>query len=111
MIGEKAATVGFEWPSVTGALAKVEEERHEVIEAIESGDQAQILAELGDLFFAVVNVCRHLNVDPQMALESTNQTFSKRFQRVEHLASERNLDLKKLHIDDLEVLWQEAKRF
>ena len=111
MIGEKAATVGFEWPSVTGALAKVEEERHEVIEAIESGDQAQILAELGDLFFAVVNVCRHLHVDPQMALESTNQTFSKRFQRVEYLASERNLDLKEMHIDDLEALWQEAKRF
>ena len=111
LIGEKAATVGFEWPSVEGALAKVDEERIEVIEAIQIGDRSQILAELGDLFFAVVNVCRHLDVDPQEALESTNQTFSKRFQHVEHLAAQRQLDLKKMHIDDLETLWQEAKSF
>ena len=111
LIGEKAATVGFEWPSVEGALAKVDEERLEVIEAIQSGTQEQVLSELGDLFFAVVNVCRHMDIDPQRALESTNQTFSKRFQYVEYLAQQKQLDLKQLHIDDLEELWQQAKAY
>ena len=109
IIGEKVSAVGFDWPSVAGALAKVDEERIEVTEAIESGEQQEVIAEVGDLLFAIVNVCRHLKISPETALETTNKTFSDRFKHVERLAHLRNLDLHELHIDDIEALWREAK--
>ena len=109
LIGEKAGSVGFDWPSVEGALAKVDEERLEVAEALERGDHQELISELGDLFFALVNVCRHLKISPEVALERTNQTFSERFRAVEVLASERDLQLDTLDIDELEALWGEVK--
>jgi ATP diphosphatase len=109
LIGEKASAVGFDWPSVTGALAKVDEERLEVAEALASGDHDALTSELGDLFFAIVNVCRHLKISPEVALERTNHTFSARFRGVERLARERGLSLSELEIDDLEALWGEVK--
>ena len=87
LIGEKVSSIGFDWPSVEGALAKVDEEREEVSEAIELGDQAHIISEIGDLLFAIVNVCRHLNISPETALEKTNRTFSLRFKHVEKLTA------------------------
>ena len=111
LIGEKAASVGFDWPSLEGALAKVDEERIEITEAIAVGDQQEILAEVGDLFFALVNVCRHLGISPEVALEKTNSTFSDRFKYVESLAESRSLQLNELNIDELESLWREAKSF
>jgi len=109
MIGEKAASIGFDWPSVEGALAKVDEERQEVGEALERGDHQELISELGDLFFAIVNVCRHLKVSPEVALERTNLTFSERFRAVERLAETRGLKLNTLGIDELEALWGEVK--
>lgn len=109
IIGEKVSAVGFDWPSIEGALAKIDEERIEVAEAIDSGDRAEMTAEIGDLLFAIVNVCRHLSISPELALETSNQTFSSRFRHVERLARLRGLDLHLLHIDDIEDLWREAK--
>ena len=110
LIGEKAASIGFDWPSVEGSLAKVDEERIEVAEAIESGNHEHITAELGDLFFALVNVCRHLDVSPEVALENTNQTFSKRFRLLETLAKDEDKNLNDMDIDELESLWTQAKK-
>jgi MazG family protein len=109
LIGEKAATIGFDWPSVEGALAKVDEERLEVAEALARGHHQDLISELGDLFFALVNVCRHLNISPEIALERTNQTFGERFRAVEQLASARGLKLDALDIEQLEALWSEVK--
>lgn len=110
LIGEKASAVGFDWPSVQGALEKVDEERIEVAEALALGDPEAITSEIGDLLFAIVNVCRHLKISPEVALEKTNQTFGSRFRGVEKLANNRGLTLSELDIESLESLWGEVKR-
>ena len=109
IIGEKAATIGFDWPSVEGALAKVDEERLEVADALAREDHQGLISELGDLFFALVNVCRHLGISPEVALERTNRTFSNRFRAVEQLALTRGIEVASLNIEELEALWSEVK--
>jgi tetrapyrrole methylase family protein/MazG family protein len=108
-VQRKAAKVGFDWPDVTGALAKVAEETSEVIDADNSGDERAVRAEVGDLLFAVVNVARHLGVEPETALRSATDRFRQRFAEVEHMAAERNVDLADLELDALDALWNEAK--
>ena len=108
-VQRKAAKVGFDWPDVTGALDKVAEEAAEVVDARENGDAHDIRAEIGDLLFAVVNVARHLGVEPETALRSATEKFVRRFNEVERMAGERNLDLATLDLDALDALWNEAK--
>lgn len=110
LIGEKAAKIGFDWPNIEGALAKIDEERAEVGQALLGGDLDEITAEIGDLIFSIVNVCRHLKISPEMALEKTNHTFSSRFRIVEQLAQQQGRTLSSLDIDALEDLWSQAKR-
>src|SRR5262249_46867275 len=82
-IGEKVARVGFDWPDARGSRAKVSEELTELDQAIASGDQDRIEAELGDVLFALVNLSRHVKVDAEGALRRTIDKFSRRFAHVE----------------------------
>ena len=104
--GQRAARVGFDWTEEGGVVDKVREEIAEVEAAITSEEKE---AELGDLLFAVVNWARWLGVGPETALRKANARFARRFRGVERMARERGLDMVALAIDELEVLWQEAK--
>jgi tetrapyrrole methylase family protein/MazG family protein len=104
--GQRAARVGFDWSEVEGVVDKIREEMAEV-EAATTPEEKE--AELGDLLFAVVNWSRWLKVDPETALRQANARFARRFRDVERMAHGRGLDLTTLTIDELELLWQEAK--
>jgi ATP diphosphatase len=100
----RAARVGFDWPDVNGPKGKILEELAE-IEAARSLEERA--AEVGDLLFSVVNLARHFDVDPEAALREAAARFEQRFRKVETL-SERPLT--GMSIDELEALWQRAKR-
>lgn len=105
----KAAKVGFDWPDVTGALPKIAEETAELIAALDGGDRRDIDAELGDLLFAVVNVARHLDIEPEAALRQATHKFRRRFEGVERLASERGIVMKSADLATLDALWDDVK--
>jgi tetrapyrrole methylase family protein/MazG family protein len=105
----KAAAVGFDWDSVAGAWPKIAEEATELEAAMAGESPAEVADELGDLLFAVVNVARHLDVDPEAALRAATMKFRDRFMSVERLAAARGLDLRRLDLAALDALWDEAK--
>lgn len=110
-LGKRAATVGFEWPEVQGALDKAEEELHEVRAAIADGTSpAAIEDELGDLLFCLVNICRHMKVDPEVALHKTNRKFERRFKHVETRVREQGRELTQSTLAEMDGYWDEAKR-
>lgn len=110
-LGKRAATVGFEWPDVHGALDKAEEELNEVRVAIaEANSPAAIEDELGDLLFCLVNICRHMKVDPETALRKTNLKFERRFKHVESRARSEGRELQQATLAEMDVYWDEAKR-
>ncbi len=116
-VQSKAAKVGFDWPDVDGALPKIAEEVDEIRAVIADGADPDALAdELGDLLFSVVNVARHLDVDPEATLRAAVAKFRTRFETVERLAAERGFDLHPgdtdaaVHLARLDALWDEAKR-
>lgn len=109
-LGKRAARVGFDWPDIQGVLDKVREEQGELADAIESGDRDHIEHEYGDLLFALVNLGRHLQLDPEAALRGTNRRFESRFRHVEAAAGEGAKNLSSLSIEELEALWQAAKK-
>jgi nucleoside triphosphate diphosphatase len=103
---KRAASVGFDWVDVQGPIAKVREELEEVEEALIAEDNEAIEEELGDLFFAVVNVSRYLKIDPEQALRKASQKFEDRFSYIEtHL----NKPLAEASIEEMTVLWDQAK--
>jgi MazG family protein len=108
-VQRKAAKLGFDWPDVDGALPKIAEEAGELRDAAASGDAEHVREELGDLLFAVVNVARHLDVEPEAALRAATQKFRTRFEQVEILARERGLDLHTAELAALDTLWDEVK--
>lgn len=108
-VQRKAAKVGFDWPDVAGALPKIAEEAGEVVAAADNGDELAVHAEIGDLLFAVVNVARHLGVEPETALRAATDKFRHRFEHVERLAAERGIDLHNSDLDTLDRLWDEVK--
>jgi len=103
---EKTATVGFEWDRVEDVWAKVEEEKNELIEAVESGDQNHIEEEFGDLIFALINYARFQNIDPEAALEKVNRKFKNRFEYIEEQAPKSLVDMT---LQDMDDLWNQAK--
>jgi tetrapyrrole methylase family protein/MazG family protein len=106
----RAAKVGFDWPDVSGALPKILEEASELAEVAAAGEDADAIAdELGDLLFAVVNVARHLGVDPEVSLRAATQKFRDRVVAVERLAAERDIDMHGADLDTLDTLWKEVK--
>ena len=107
-LGSKAAKVGFDWPEVSGLLSKVREETAEIEAELEADpEKARVAEELGDLLFTVVNLARHLKVDPEMALRDANAKFRRRFAAMEETSGE---PLEDLSLEQLEALWAEAKR-
>jgi len=106
---ERAAGVGFDWPDATGPMAKVKEETAEVEREAGAGRRDKLEEEIGDLFFAVVNLARKLNVEPRQALERANAKFTHRFEQVEALAAERGLEMGRASLAELDKLWEEVK--
>ncbi len=107
---ERAAGVGFDWPDIAGPIAKVEEELSEVRSELDTGAPAdRVQAELGDLLFACVNLCRKAGVHPALALEKSNDTFVRRFRALEALAKKRGIPLGDTPLEMLDDLWNEVK--
>lgn len=109
-VQHKAAKVGFDWPDVSGALEKVEEELQELKAAAAEQNSANIQEELGDLLFSVVNVSRFLHTDPEEALTRSCDKFIERFGKVEELAASRGLDMKAASLEELDSIWDEVKK-
>jgi tetrapyrrole methylase family protein/MazG family protein len=104
---DRAARVGFDWPEIEGVLDKIKEEIDEVRGAT---NQDELQAELGDLFFALVNLARWKKVDAESALRAANVRFKRRFAYVEAGARQQERMLSELDLDEMEALWQAAKR-
>jgi MazG family protein len=109
-IASKAAGAGFDWENVEQVIAKLHEELDELRRAREGANPAEIQDELGDMLFVIVNIARFLKVDPEQALRGTNAKFRHRFGYVEEQLAARGRTLAGAHIDEMEELWQEAKR-
>ena len=105
---KKAASAGFEWPDVQGALAKLEEEVSELRRAVEDG--GNVPEELGDVLFAAVKVGRFCACDPEDAVNSTCEKFIRRFRAVEEGAAARGREVSQLSLEEMTALWNEAKR-
>ena len=106
-LGSKAAKVGFDWPDPHGLLDKVQEEVAEVrAELTSAPDAARLEEEMGDLFFVLTNLSRHLQVDPEQALRKANAKFRRRFGAMEQAAGG---SLDGLSLDSMDALWNEAK--
>jgi len=109
-LGKRAAAVGFDWPNVEGALAKVEEEMRELRTARQSDAPDRIREELGDLLFSIANVGRHLRVDLEAALRATNAKFERRFRFVEEQLRTQGKSPQQATLDEMDALWNEAKQ-
>lgn len=107
---ERAAGVGFDWPDKSGPLAKIEEELAELRVEIESGNKEKITEEIGDLLFSICNLARYLKLSPELSLKSSSDKFKYRFQNIEKSLKNSNEDLKSKSLDELEELWQKAKK-
>jgi len=133
-LSARAAHVGFEWPTLRGVFEKMKEETHELesrIAALPDGiDRAkgehgiagsrpsdavapeqlrEVAGEIGDLMFTLVNIARYLGVDPESSLKQTNRKFRRRFQYVESKLKERGHKIEEASLQDMELLWQQAK--
>lgn len=109
-VGEKAAATGFDWQRREDVWDKVREEIGEVEAEMKAGTPADLEAEFGDLFFALVNACRLYGVDPESALERTNKKFIRRFNSMEEQAAAQGHALHELSPERMEELWQAAKK-
>ncbi len=107
---EKAKQVGFEWENKEQVWEKVEEEKEELFEAIESGDINRTEEEMGDLFFSLVNFARFLQLDAENALERTNKKFISRFTRMETAAMRHGKYLNDMSLDEMDKLWNSIKK-
>jgi tetrapyrrole methylase family protein/MazG family protein len=105
---ERAANLGYDWPSIDGVLDKVREEVGELVEAESDAHRAE---ELGDLLFVLVNVGRKTNIEVEGALRSANDKFRRRFRHVERSAAARGVALRDLSFEELDALWDAAKAF
>jgi tetrapyrrole methylase family protein/MazG family protein len=103
----RAARVGFDWPEIEGVLEKIAEEIEEVKHA---NDETQLVEEIGDLLFALVNLARWKKVDAESALRGTNMKFKKRFGYVEQGAKKEGRSLSDMSLEEMDGLWEEAKR-
>lgn len=108
-LGKRAAAVGFDWPDASGPRDKIEEEFGELAAALEAGNHADAAEEFGDILFAMVNLARHLRIDPEAALVAANRKFEDRFRTMEKAISASGRHLGELDIDALERHWQAAK--
>ena len=109
-ISSKAAKAGFDWPSIQEVFAKMREELAELESARAAGSPSEVESEIGDLLFTIVNVARFLKVDPEQALRGTNGRFRRRFAQVEEGLAQRGKTTASASIEEMEALWQAAKK-
>lgn len=107
---KEAATVGFDWPNLQGALDKFEEEWKEFQHEVTKGTTEEQLNELGDVLFTIVNIARFLKISPEQAMIHANEKFKSRFSFVEKSIFEERGQFKDYSLDELEQFWQKAKR-
>ena len=107
---DKAAGIGFDWDSIAGVKEKIKEELQELEYEVTLDNKEKIEAELGDVFFSLVNYARFLGVNPDDALSSSNNRFRTRFMTMESLAASQQMSLSDLTPDQWELLWQTAKK-
>jgi ATP diphosphatase len=105
----KAGKVGFDWNDPLAVLAKIREEADEIEAELAAGSRAAAGAELGDLLFAVVNLARHLDVDPEATLRATNRKFEQRFAAIERSLAARGKTPQGATLEEMEALWNAAK--
>ncbi len=106
----KASTVGFDWNDARLVLAKIREEADEIEAALNEGATKEVVAgEVGDLLFAMANLARHLDTDPEAALRSTNAKFERRFAYIEAELARRGTTTKDASLEEMDALWNEAK--
>ena len=106
---KRAARVGFDWPKISQVLEKIDEETKELIEAKKTETQERVNEEFGDLMFSIVNLGRHLKVDPEEALKQTNRKFITRFKFVEDSIRSQGKKIEDTSLEEMETLWQQAK--
>ena len=105
----RAARVGFDWPSTGEVLDKLTEEAREVVEARDSLSHTELAEEIGDLLFVMANLARHLKVDPEAALRAANQKFTRRFARIEDWLAETGRKPADSDLAEMDALWNRAK--
>ena len=105
----KASSVGFDWNDPRAVLNKIREEADEIEAALDAGDKAHLAEEAGDLLFAVVNLARHADANPEMALRSANVKFEKRFAYIERALAAKGRSLDDATLEEMDALWDEAK--
>jgi ATP diphosphatase len=105
----KASTVGFDWNDPRAVLDKIREEADEIEAALDRSDNTEIASETGDLMFALVNLARHVDADPETALRGTNAKFERRFAYIEHALAAKGRTLEQASLDEMDALWNEAK--
>jgi nucleoside triphosphate diphosphatase len=106
---DKAGKVGFDWNDPQAVLAKIREEADEISAALDAGDRAGAAAETGDLMFAVVNLARHLDADPEATLRATNAKFERRFGFIEDALAARGKSPAQSTLEEMDALWDAAK--
>jgi nucleoside triphosphate diphosphatase len=106
---QKAAKVGFDWREPKAVLEKIHEEVDEIAAAIDGGDRDNAKAEIGDLLFAVINLARHLGVDPEGALRQTNVKFERRFAEIERALGTQGKSPQDSTLAEMDALWDAAK--
>ena len=109
-LGKRASRVGFDWPDRGGVQDKIREELDELEDAAGMRDPALVEDELGDLLFAVVNLARHLDVDPEKALTCANYKFERRFRAMEDELRDEDLEMRRLTLESLDQRWRQAKK-
>ena len=110
LLGKRAGRVGFDWPDRKGVRDKIHEELNELEEAVGTRDAANMEEEFGDVLFAVVNMARHLRIDPEKALTAANYKFERRFREMEHAVTADGGRFKDFNIESLDRLWRAAKK-
>ena len=111
LLGKKASKVGFDWDKAEDIMVKIKEEVGELEDAIKEKKPSHIREEVGDILFSVVNICRHLSVDPEYALKSTSKKFIRRFKKIEEVLRKKEgiKMMKKMSLEELDKLWDKVK--
>lgn len=110
-VQQKVRGVGFDWEERKQIWDKVKEEIAELQYEVESDDQEKIESEFGDVFFSLINAARLYDIDPETALERTNKKFIKRFNFLEEQTLKKGISLKDMSLDEMNVIWEAAKKF
>ena len=108
-IQKKASSLNFDWNNNTQVMNKVDEELNELKEAMKNSNKHDVEEELGDLFFSLIGLSRHLQLDPEQAIRKANDKFILRFNTMENILDEKNIKWHNLKINELILLWNNAK--